>query len=369
MRRNRFQKAYDVKTFLNKKKTRSGFVSFTFTRSSINVFVFVVILCFLPTILFFSQNGFVFMNYVIRAGVRDALPFFESDRLAKKISISDIVVSRGVSPLFLKKETTEIEETKIDLPEVNIESKSDVSQEVKIKNETSYSVDVKQILKEPLSLKTQNPKVLIVHTHGSESYTTSIKYPYEQTGNYRTQDTNYNMIRIGEEIARHIRAKGIEVIHDKTINDYPSYNDSYNKAQRVIEGHINKDSDIVFVFDIHRDAVGEGNNVVKFVSNVNGKTAAQVMMVCGTDTNLENPKWQENLKLAVHIQNKIEADYPGFLRPLNLRKERFNMHLTTGSILFEVGTNGNTLDEALVSSSVLGDELGDMILSLQSPDD
>lgn len=85
------------------------------------------------------------------------------------------------------------------------------------------------------------------------------------------------------------------------------------------------------------------------------------MIVCGTDTNLENPDWQENLHLALHIQSHLQNKYPGFMRPLNLRRERFNMHLTTGSMLFEIGTNGNTLEEALTAARYLGDGIADII--------
>ena len=210
----------------------------------------------------------------------------------------------------------------------------------------------------------KDAKVLIVHTHGSESYTQSKDYTYTPNGNFRTQDKKFNVIRVGEELASRLRSMGVEVIHDKSINDFPSYNDSYNKTEAIIKKHLEEDSKIRFVFDIHRDAVGEGDNMVKFVSDVRGKEVAQVMMVCGTDTNLENPHWMENLRLALHIQSKLEEDYPGFLRPLNLRKERFNMHLTKGSILFEIGTSGNTMEEALLAADYLGEGLGSIINSL-----
>lgn len=366
MKKNRFAKSYDVKTFLNKKKSRSGFVSLTLTRTTVNIIVLSVILCLMLPPAFSFVREFKFVNYMIEAGVRDVLPFLRSWDKADPASIAQMVVSGNVSTLFSQKKPEETKKLSPEIPKVNISSESDASQGIEIKNETDYDIDVTGFLSEAVVLKTSNPKVLIMHTHGSESYTPSDKYTYVETGNYRTQDTAFNMIRIGEEIANHLKSKGISVIHDKTINDYPSYNASYNKAEAVIKKYLAEDGDIAFVFDIHRDAVGEGNNIVKFVSDINGKSTAQVMMVCGTDTNLENPAWQENLKLAIHIQNETEKDYPGFLRPLNLRKERFNMHLTTGSILFEIGTNGNTLDEALLSAGILGDKLGDIISDISS---
>jgi len=358
----RHQKSYDVKSFLNKKKNKKSFVSLIFTRMSVLRLVYGVVLGAVIIFLIVISDGV--WSGISGAGVSHALPFFSSVKGRKQtvLSASELVFSRAVSPLFRFDKSAPKEEPP-PKPNVNIEERSVVSEGLNIKNETDYSLDIPNILSEEIELSTANPKVLIVHTHGSESYTSSKKYSYQPTGNYRTQDTQFNMIRVGEKLAEILRQNGIEVIHDKTINDYPSYNDSYNKTQKVIEDHLSKDSDIAFVFDIHRDAVGEGDNIVKFTADIHGKKAAQVMMVCGTDSNLPNPDWKSNLTLALRIQNELETMYPGFLRPLNIRKERFNMHLTKGSILFEVGTNGNTLDEALVAAGYLGEGLSKVISS------
>lgn len=258
-----------------------------------------------------------------------------------------------------QKQNNPLDNSKITAPKLPRENP--VAASVEIKNETDFSVDALSVLSESVVVNNPVPKVLIVHTHGSESYTPDENYHYTHSGNYRTQDTRFNMIRIGEELKKALELQGIQVIHDKTINDYPSYNDSYNKAGKIIKEHIAKDPAISFVFDIHRDAVGNGDNAVKFNALTEKGNTARAMIVCGSNANLENPLWQENLRLGVHIQSFFNAKSPGFLRPLNLRKERFNMHLTTGSLLFEVGTCGNTLDEALRSAALLGEGLGEYI--------
>ncbi len=358
------QKSYDVKSFLSKKKNKKSFVSLIFTRMSVIRFAYAVIFGAL-TIFLIMFSGGLWKGMEV-TGVSYALPFFASVKRdeIRLLSANELVFSRVVSPLFRFVQPPPKKEEPSPLPKVNIEERSVVSTGLNIKNETEYSLDIPGILSEEITIPISNPKVLIVHTHGSESYTSSDKYTYQASGNYRTEDTQYNMIRVGEQLAESLRQCGVEVIHDKSINDSPSYNDSYNKTQKVIEEHLSKDSNIAFVFDIHRDAIGEGDNIVKFTADIHGEKAAQVMMVCGSDTNLPNPDWRSNLALALRIQNELETMYPGFLRPLNLRKERFNMHLTKGSILFEVGTNGNTLDEALVSAKYLGEGLGRVMADL-----
>ena len=87
-----------------------------------------------------------------------------------------------------------------------------------------------------------------------------------------------------------------------------------------------------------------------------------MMIVMSTgESGLPHPKWAENLKLAVKLQNSLASKYPSLMRPMNLRKERFNMHATTGSMLVEVGTSANSLSEAIESAKILGKELAEIL--------
>ena len=152
-------------------------------------------------------------------------------------------------------------------------------------------------------------------------------------------------------------------MHDKTLCDYPAYNNSYVKSLEVIENYLLKYPSIEFVFDIHRDAIAdEEGNPTKLTCKISNEVVAQAMIVCGTDAmGLENPNWQENLILALKIQKNLEQKYPGFMRPINLRKERFNMHKTKGSLLFEVGTHGNTIEEAQKAARYLAEGIAKVI--------
>ena len=354
MKKKKYTHTYDVETFLNKRKTKRTFVSVTFSGRYMEKAAFVMTLV---AVLFWAVSSLPF-KYFGQSLVYHSTPFFEG--VPRQHSFDkDRLCLLAVSPLLdfdmPQKENAKTNQ-KTNPPEPLPEKQLYLS-EVSVKNETDYTVDTSKILQDGYK-HPANPKVLIVHTHGSESYTPSEKYSYEQTGNYRTGDTAYNMIRVGEEIANQLKKGGIDVIHDKSINDYPAYNDSYNKTEKVIQKHLKSDPDIAYVFDIHRDAVGENE---KFVCDALGKKVAQIMIVCGTDTNLTNPLWRQNLSLAVHIQSYFNSRISDFFRPLNLRKERFNMHLTTGSLLFEVGASGNTLDEALESARILGEGLAKML--------
>ena len=55
----------------------------------------------------------------------------------------------------------------------------------------------------------------------------------------------------------------------------------------------------------------------------------------------------QNLSLACRIQESMNTLYPTLARPMTMRSSRYNQQLSNGSLLVEVGTHGNTLQEAL----------------------
>ncbi len=254
---------------------------------------------------------------------------------------------------------------KAETPDKAVTQKAIVSKNLDIKNETDYTVDPSAMAEIPREYGAADgtPRVLIVHTHGCETYSDDKGYGIGEDGAYRTRDNTKNMVAVGKAMAEVFRSRGIGVIHDTTLCDYPDYNSSYVRSAQVIDYHLQNTPAIDFVFDIHRDAIEAADGTpTKLLCRINGRDTAQAMIVCGTDAmGLENPGWRENLTLAFKIQKKLETDFPGFMRPVNLRRERFNMHKTKGSLLFEVGTHGNTLDEAINGAKLLAQGVAECI--------
>ena len=216
--------------------------------------------------------------------------------------------------------------------------------------------DLEALLEQPLQwdLRGSEPTVLILHTHATESYTRQGE-PYTESSAYRTLDEGYNMLSVGDALARVLEENGIRVIHDRTLHDYPSYNGSYTHARQAIAGYLAEYPSIRLVLDLHRDASGDPNNQLRTQATVNGQPSAQLMLVMGTDAaGLSHPGWQTNLALGLKLQLQREAMAPGITRPINLRGQRFNQDMTPGSLLIEVGAAGNTHPEALLAAQTLG---------------
>ncbi len=215
-----------------------------------------------------------------------------------------------------------------------------------------------------LTVSREGPQILIMHTHGTEAYTIADGDEYVASDTARTTDENYNMIRVGEEMKAVFEEMGLSVVHDTTLYDYPSYTGSYARSLEGIKSYLEQYPTISIVLDVHRDAlIADDGTVYKLTDTVDGETVAQVMLVVGTDDGgLTHPNWEENLTLATHIQARLLGIDAGFPRPINLRSQRFNQHMTVGSLLVEVGTSGNTLREALAGARLFARAAGEVYL-------
>ena len=237
---------------------------------------------------------------------------------------------------------------------------------VAVQNRTSQSMDIKKVLSEPVDLKITDkskPSVLIYHTHTTESYqmldTDWFTKSYQTRSNLATR----NMVRVGDEIVKQLEAAGFAVIHDTKIYD-ATYNGAYYRSEDAIEAYQKKYPQLQVLLDIHRDAIQTNDTTrIKPVATINGKKAAQIMIISGCEgggvTNF--PDWRYNLRFATQLQKVCEESYPGLMRPLYFCNRQYNMHKSHCSLLLEMGSDSNTLDEAAYSGRMLGKALAQLL--------
>lgn len=234
-------------------------------------------------------------------------------------------------------------------------------------NRTKLPVDLSAALAAQLNipLPTEGPQILIVHTHGTEAYTPDGSDTYTPSdNNSRTLEQNQSIIRVGDEMEKVFTEMGLSVLHDKGIYDYPKYSGSYSRSGPVIQEYLKKYPSLKLVLDVHRDAlVGQDGTVYKAVTKVDGVKTAQVMLVLGSGEG--HPNWTANLALAVRIQRSLDTLYPTLARPITLRGSVYNQNLTPGSLLVEVGSHGNTLQEALAGARCFARAAGQVFLGLK----
>lgn len=228
---------------------------------------------------------------------------------------------------------------------------------VKIKNQTSYTL-TQDILKPDITIDNKN--ILIFHTHSCESYTPSEKYQYTQTGNYRTTDLNYTVTRVGTELENYLKKYNLNVVHNNSYHDYPSYTGSYTRSLQTVENMLQTTSSDIII-DLHRDAIGSRPDYAPTVK-IGEDYCAQIMFVIGTNEGgLWHPNWNQNLKFAVKIQEKAEEMYPGLFKPIMLTTSRYNQHTGKYANIIEVGATGNTLEQCLTSMKYLSAVMNEVI--------
>lgn len=242
--------------------------------------------------------------------------------------------------------------------ELPVFSESDASM-LTINSSFRYEADLPALLTKPLTweLAADAPTVLILHSHGSESYAPTGEYA--EISPYHTMENDYNMISVGAYIAQRLEAEGISVLHDTALHDQPSYNAAYSNSRESARAYLEEYPSIRLVLDLHRDSIEDaaGNQVVQTVF-AGEQTLVPLMLVIGTDYGgLEHPAWRENLSLALKLQTQLEGLCPGICRNINLRSQRFNQDLSAGSLLIEIGSSGNSRQDALRSAAVLADAI------------
>lgn len=207
------------------------------------------------------------------------------------------------------------------------------------------------------------PTVLIFHTHTSEGYEMLERDWYAKGYSARSNNPGENIVRVGSEIAKCLTLAGFTVIHDKEIHD-DTYGTAYDHSGNNVQEYLKQYPSIQVVLDIHRDAIHPSDErKIKPAAVIDGKTAAQVMIITGAQEGnvKEFPDWEYNLCFALHLQQKCETMYPGLMRPVLFSPRKYNMYMSHCNLLLEMGSDVNTLDEAVYSGRLVANALAELM--------
>ena len=232
-----------------------------------------------------------------------------------------------------------------------------VSSVTEFSNETAY--DVAQLDLPAVTPFPADGEVLIIHTHGTEAYASdNTVLPGE---NFRSNDPARTVVAVGKTIADVLSSHGVRVHHCMDMFDRESYIDAYSRSASAVAEYLADNPKIALVLDVHRDAIiREDQTVVK----TGLADTAQLMLVCGTnEQGADFPTWRANLAFAVEYQSRLIAAAPALVRHINLRGASFNEQLCERYLLLEVGSCGNTLDEANAAAATAAETLAGMILA------
>ncbi len=238
---------------------------------------------------------------------------------------------------------------------------------VRMTSKSASKIDLSQLLSTPVPLTlrdTLEPQVLIYHTHTTEAYMTDFTGTYPVGYNSRTFDTSRNVVGVGDIITERLNAAGIVTVHDSTVYDNPVYTGAYARSLKTVESYLKQYPSIKVILDVHRDAIQQNDGtLLKPTATINGKKAAQIMLVSGCDDKgtLGFPNWRQNLTFAAHLQQQLVNDYSGLVRPIYCWNVRYNAHLSPTALLVEFGSDANTAAEVQYSAELFADSLISML--------
>jgi len=307
---------------------------------------------------FTENNGSVYKNMPITSD-EPIMSIYEYYEFMSGAKIVEAYIENG-----------EIPPGKYKITPINSSGQKTAVPQLLLINQTSFDLDLNDFINLAYPIKdcdisSSEPVVLIFCTHATESYCEEGVFYYAPAFTAeRTSDINKNVVLIATELKNTLENRGIPVIQSLKIHDEISYQNSYMRSLETVNAYLKQYPTIKYVIDVHRDSmITSTGEKYKPTININGKNAAQIMMVVGTsDGGAYHPNWTENLIFAAYMQLKLNEKYPMLARPVNLRNARFNQHVARGAIILEVGSCGSSFDEALYSARLFGECLAELII-------
>ena len=217
----------------------------------------------------------------------------------------------------------------------------------------------------PLKINKEKPYILLYHTHGTESYSS------QNNNKHHTTDRRYNVTTIGEIMYKALEAKGHKIEHVTKYHDIPSYNKSYSESLKTVNQKLEDNNNFKILLDVHRDGFDVNDprikkNLKKILAKtktkINGKDVATFCFVVGPDS----PNKEAVLSFAKYIKAVTDVLYPELCTGIMIKPVgKFNQFLSDYSALIEVGSNLNTMDEAMETAKILGEILSVVIDNIQ----
>lgn len=298
--------------------------------------------------------------------LQNQLPFMEK-KINKNEYTNDNLQKGEAVEVISNKKNSDKQENKIN---------EDNKTEIMIKDESEYKmseeiqIQISEIENEELSpvvLTGEGPQILIYHTHSREAYKNDPNNSYKMVEAFRCDDLNQTVVKVGDILTDYLVEMGFNVLHDRTEHEQNDFYNSYSRSLETIKSRKSEYDTLKIFLDIHRNAYKEGvktedDEVVK----IDGERVAKVFAVIGTGEGSMGgfkikPNWKENYKFAKQITDELRNIHPKLAKDIFVRNGRYNQHVSTNAVLFEIGSNLTTLEEAKRTAKYLAEAISQVV--------
>ena len=187
------------------------------------------------------------------------------------------------------------------------------------------------------------PCVLIIHRNCLEGYSNGVYYS-PSDGFYGYND---NVSDVGKVICNSLNDGGIKSIHIDTVFANGSIFSSKKEYEKALDEALKKYPSISYVIEISRDV--SVNKDMTMNKNVFNEDYAQIKLTVGSSEDESNNFWNKNLSFAKALAEQSENLICG----ITLSSFELSQNIEPVCIRVDVGSYGNTIDEAILSGKEL----------------
>lgn len=192
------------------------------------------------------------------------------------------------------------------------------------------------------------PLVLVIHTHTSEEYLSG-------GSGYRGP---LGVVSVGDVLSARLNTLGIVSVHCTVIHDADREN-AYLNAKRTIETMLDIYPSIRYIVDLHRLKLDADGEAIKTVSGCSDGSA-QIRLTVGAYDGDDG--WQEDLSLALALRKSLNGGGARVCMPVVISPSISNTDMSEYYIMVDVGSSGNTVEEAMAAGERLAFALADVVL-------
>jgi stage II sporulation protein P len=215
-----------------------------------------------------------------------------------------------------------------------------------IVNYSSKEYDIEGLLEmgfhADLSLTSQAPIVLILHTHTSEGYA-------DYDALEPTSMLKSSVVAIGETLATALNECGIPTVHCTVIHD--GEGDAYENAAKTVEAMMRIYPTLEYVIDLHRMILtdNEGNEI----KTCSADASAQIRITVSSEGALTKGA----LSLALCLRRELNSNGAKMCMPIVLTDAEYNAASALYYLKLDVGSLGNTSSEAMAAAERFAEAL------------
>ncbi|MCY0886185.1 MAG: stage II sporulation protein P [Firmicutes bacterium] len=191
-------------------------------------------------------------------------------------------------------------------------------------------------------------------------YHTFTRQTFGGGGSGYSTDWPRTVVQVGWWLAQDLHRLGVPVVQARVDNMRQGLLDAYHLSYRTARQILTWYPGVRVLLDVAR---GDNPDPAATTVELAGVRVARIAIVVGTNRLLPDPYWHQDLRFALRLAGRLEADAPGILEGkdgVSTVPYRYNQELLPADLLIRIGGPGNTLAQERYAASYLAEALAQL---------